>query len=677
MKRMTFIERVKSVPGSLFRAAMEPIVSKYFQSYVNGFITPYPYNISEAQAYADFRGVFFRMVQMRADMFSKYMSKATVQRKSADGKWKQVEESHPWVRMLARPNLNTSTREFWTWVSLQKDLFGAAVSQVDRSKRVPETLYPIYQLFGTVRPMPDGFGGVSKYVFTPVDGAIRDIPKEDVLYLKNDNPYDPYTSLTLVEIARMELSEKSQMQRYRSSGLANGGVTADIFTTEQRVEETGRKAFDGAMAKYKGVRGKGATLLLDQGVKPIPGMSAKDLEFIDSLRENTEALKFITGLPLAFFDKGTNRAEKEAALVEFIEVTISPMVSAVCDQVTTDFERIFGAVPNVLRIVPPDMHVPNEELEDRLFSEQIKTGRRTPNEWRLMKGLQPLENGDKPLVMGSLVPLESVFSGPETAPQPARSIQTRAGDDLTDDEKWHRIDSGKKKQEKRCESAVTQQFDTWEAEILARLKNMDQQRSALAVLTAAMIFDLTAAMADIEETLGPEVVAAMRKGFESGAWLTDYDASDFNFQSPEARIIYREIMNLTRSIPETLLGELAQIIEKGMADKVSIQEMAVRIRAHFTEMTPWKSKQIAQTTVNSSWEAGQVSAYKMAGITRKRWLSQRDGRVRETHLLADGDVVNVSDKFQVGFAALSFPGDPEGHAPHETINCRCSVLPVR
>lgn len=54
----------------------------------------------------------------------------------------------------------------------------------------------------------------------------------------------------------------------------------------------------------------------------------------------------------------------------------------------------------------------------------------------------------------------------------------------------------------------------------------------------------------------------------------------------------------------------------------------------------------------------------------KVWVSSKDGKVRESHDKADGQVRLVNEKFDVGGAQLRRPQDPNG-PPEETFNCRC------
>jgi SPP1 gp7 family putative phage head morphogenesis protein len=88
-----------------------------------------------------------------------------------------------------------------------------------------------------------------------------------------------------------------------------------------------------------------------------------------------------------------------------------------------------------------------------------------------------------------------------------------------------------------------------------------------------------------------------------------------------------------------------------------------------------RSRTIARTEMNGMVNGGTQLAYEQGGIEQKQWLSTRDSLVRDSHMTADGQVVNVGDKFMVGTSALSYPGDPAGE-PGDVINCRCTVVPV-
>lgn len=59
----------------------------------------------------------------------------------------------------------------------------------------------------------------------------------------------------------------------------------------------------------------------------------------------------------------------------------------------------------------------------------------------------------------------------------------------------------------------------------------------------------------------------------------------------------------------------------------------------------------------------------------KGWLSQRDRRVRDEHVIADGNQIGLNQLFNVGGSLLAFPGDwTHGASLDMIINCRCVII---
>lgn len=64
-----------------------------------------------------------------------------------------------------------------------------------------------------------------------------------------------------------------------------------------------------------------------------------------------------------------------------------------------------------------------------------------------------------------------------------------------------------------------------------------------------------------------------------------------------------------------------------------------------------------------------------SGKTHKKWITERDNRVRETHKEVSNKVIPIKDFFRVGLSRMRFPKDYEyaGVFPEEIVNCRCSI----
>jgi len=107
---------------------------------------------------------------------------------------------------------------------------------------------------------------------------------------------------------------------------------------------------------------------------------------------------------------------------------------------------------------------------------------------------------------------------------------------------------------------------------------------------------------------------------------------------------------------------------------VGVMETARRIRsdAFGGEISLSRANTIARTETVGALNEGQWVAATERGVMRsKRWLSQQDGRVRDSHVAAEGDGwIGIDSQFSNG---LTYPHEA-GAPADEVINCRCTLL---
>jgi hypothetical protein len=89
---------------------------------------------------------------------------------------------------------------------------------------------------------------------------------------------------------------------------------------------------------------------------------------------------------------------------------------------------------------------------------------------------------------------------------------------------------------------------------------------------------------------------------------------------------------------------------------------------------------IARTETIRASNAGSEATYRDWGVQQKEWLATSDDRTRDCHRVGrawgqEPVVVGMDDNFTICGESLAYPGDPGG-SPANTINCRCTVLPV-
>jgi uncharacterized protein with gpF-like domain len=119
-----------------------------------------------------------------------------------------------------------------------------------------------------------------------------------------------------------------------------------------------------------------------------------------------------------------------------------------------------------------------------------------------------------------------------------------------------------------------------------------------------------------------------------------------------------------------LQKKIAGEISRGFSTGASYKEVARNVQA-VTGIGKNKAVRIARTEGHRITETAahnaQLKAKARGADVVKIWDATLDGKTRDSHMKADGEIKEVEEKFSNG---LMFPGDSSGK-PEEVINCRC------
>tara|TARA_R100000655_G_scaffold108946_3_gene162111 strand:- start:3536 stop:4309 length:774 start_codon:yes stop_codon:yes gene_type:complete len=141
--------------------------------------------------------------------------------------------------------------------------------------------------------------------------------------------------------------------------------------------------------------------------------------------------------------------------------------------------------------------------------------------------------------------------------------------------------------------------------------------------------------------------------------------------------------NKVADISQTTRKQLRQAIKKGIADGLSIPQIAKLIRQN-RSFAPYRATMIARTETHSAMNYANHEISGKLGLNRpvKEWNSALDDRTRAWHRGMNGTTVSRDDMFKVmtpiaggGFVEkrMNYTGDMNGGALN-VINCRCFTL---
>jgi hypothetical protein len=165
----------------------------------------------------------------------------------------------------------------------------------------------------------------------------------------------------------------------------------------------------------------------------------------------------------------------------------------------------------------------------------------------------------------------------------------------------------------------------------------------------------------------------MQSGLDTMFTLYDQDAIRFLLSEPE---LYPQV-----DVPRDLAWnrqKFSSAMTQSILQGESIPNIARRLST-VLDMDARAAVMVARTSTTYAESTGKRLSYERAksiGIPiRQEWRANLDGRTRLEHRQADGQVVEIGEKFVVGGERMACPGDPSASAGN-ICNCRCRLQPV-
>lgn len=132
------------------------------------------------------------------------------------------------------------------------------------------------------------------------------------------------------------------------------------------------------------------------------------------------------------------------------------------------------------------------------------------------------------------------------------------------------------------------------------------------------------------------------------------------------------IETIARGVAEAA-EEVQDVIAKAEADDKPMPEIVDTVRDTYRNRSKtWTSKVVNSNVVGAMNESSLMAAT-AAGVAKKQWLAAHDQRTRDSHVKADGTIVDIDADFDLDGGSVAYPGDPSGPIG-EVINCRCTLL---
>jgi len=618
--------------------------------------------------------------------------------RTADGVT-EVKAEHQLRRLLTGINDFSTQMEFMESVSANLDLSGNAYCLVFSNGRgVPQELWPIRPDLVEVIASPTDY--IAGYRITAGREEFT-FAAEQVLHFREFNPFSDYYGLGALTPAWSSaiIEEESQLWNrslMRNSGRMDGLITSDQSITKAQADEAAERLRE----LITGPRNAGRIGVVGRGMKYAQiATTPKGLDFVLSRKLTREEILAAIGVrPVILGLETGDIGRRSEQIRDYFYATIRQRLHKIIGTLNEFLVPAFRE-PGLEIIADIETALlPYEDREALARADALDIQNRImlPNEVRRRRGLPPVEGGDVVLVPISMIPVDQAgtlgFGG-----APAGSLAWRKSDDPRLD-LWLEFVAKAAPLEQSFLVGLARAFAATRDMLVAAITD---GRDPLTALTES----LTTLARLLHGLAGAELPRAMEAGFARAAALVEgamkhatmaqrlADRIEANWRGrKDAAAVLRfdlaipELAEYLRQRPAvyadlvtaSLSEQFRQLLAEQANAGASIDQMAAAVTSTFDTITAQRALLIARTEVISASNLAAHVAYGQAaeaGVdVQQGWLSARDERVRETHRLADGQVVALDQPFRVGNALLRYPGDPSGPI-EEIAACRCTTVP--
>lgn len=340
----------------------------------------------------------------------------------------------PWQAKLFRGSPNPVQSRFDFWETAEESLSYRGNGYIWKNfayGRIGDwwALHP-----DQVEPKPDG-----KYRVTVTDGYVDPVGKgrgaytvgpETILHIRGHGQGGQLVAPSPIEVFREAMEgpvgrQKHEARLWRRGASVQVAVEFPVGVHPDQADRWREKW----RSSYEGLEGESTAVIGGGGVvKPI-GMNLADAAFAELANLTVQDASRIMGVPANLLGVGIQRAvpDLEQDLMTWLRFGLGPELTRIEDALLAD-EQLFGTTTRAggLGIYPSfdtAAFVRGDlETEDNIAHQQVQDGRMLVDEWRALKGLDPLPDG-----LGKIPQITPVGGAPN--PQPPRKKKKAAPDD--------------------------------------------------------------------------------------------------------------------------------------------------------------------------------------------------------------------------------------------------------
>lgn len=216
----------------------------------------------------------------------------------------------------------------------------------------------------------------------------------DVVHFKLPDPANWLRGHAPTQAVRYSIDAHLEADKMGYKKLKNSALPGGLLKTDKKIQDAERRKYlDAWNQMYGGGNNTGKTAFLPEGIdfQPVQ-QSNQEMQFVEAKNLNRDEILTAYGVGLEIFGKteSQTRANADAAIFVFERFGVLPYLEKFVDTLNTDYLPAFPGTEGMSFAF--DDPVPQNMEEKRANAESMfGSGAITPNEYRTMMGMEPLE----------------------------------------------------------------------------------------------------------------------------------------------------------------------------------------------------------------------------------------------------------------------------------------------
>jgi len=602
----------------------------------------------------------------------------------------------PEFDIFRNPNLLQTPYDFLVESYTRLELQGEMFWELDRRIITDSKIIGMYADWRSeeVKIIPDKKYMIKEYRRT-INEKVHVFPPENVFYIKYINPYDPLRGLSPLSPTRHSATMELNAISFNKNFFKQGARPSGVFSTDQHLTKPESDRLQAVLKnKYADVTKMHEILVLWGGLKfnALNSMSMADMQFKDLRLMNREEIIAAYGLSLEVLGLG----QKTYQNVQFFRrmawtETLIPKMKKITDLINKKFVPILTDRDVEMKPDFSQVEALKEERSKKVvdFDKGFKVGAVTPNEIRT--NVFGFEEIDTPEMNSTYIPVNlmptttcdsNIGEEPKAVPM---QILSQKGLTYADRTKlWHMKINQFDANERMFKAEMDNIFDAMSKDIRKRVPTLFKEAGhraddgsnvtvpPSAVARGTHLFDQKYWKGRLQEEGEPLILRILG----DAAQLILNEVNDtFDPIHPFVRQeLGRRVTLFSEFVSSTTEKDIKKLLVKALQETadLSIANQTRAIQAVFGEYFVLAKKNraqmIARTETYGASNLGTKAGMIQGKFEKKMWLTSRDDKVRESHLI-DGQVVTVNELFTLGDGSqVDYP---------QAINERCVIIPTQ